>query len=66
MMFMTGASFDDYLTARLCAPVYVFLLCFVCQEVGVRLLNMVADVSKEVNEVFGYADDASSGGEQLG
>ena len=36
------------------------------QGVAERLVDMVADVSKEANEVFGYADDASTGGDQLG
>lgn len=36
------------------------------QGVGERLLDMTADVSREANAVFGYEDDASSGGEQLG
>eukprot|EP00903_Cladosiphon_okamuranus_P015357 g14183.t1 len=36
------------------------------REVGMRLLEMTAEVSIEVNQVFGYADDAASGGEQLG
>lgn len=31
-----------------------------------RLLDMVGDVSREANEVFGYADDAATGGQQLG
>lgn len=31
-----------------------------------RLLDMMADVSREPNEVFGYADDAVTGGQQLG
>ncbi|CBN77901.1 expressed unknown protein [Ectocarpus siliculosus] len=35
-------------------------------EVGMRLLDMMADVSREPNEVFGYADDAVTGGQQLG
>ncbi|CAM9542434.1 unnamed protein product [Scytosiphon promiscuus] len=36
------------------------------KEVGMRLLGMMADVSKEANEVFGYVDNAASGGDQLG
>ncbi|CAM9303760.1 unnamed protein product [Ectocarpus sp. 13 AM-2016] len=36
------------------------------REVGMRLLDMMADVSREPNEVFGYADDAVTGGQQLG
>lgn len=36
------------------------------QEVAGRLLDMTADVSKEANQVFGYADDAASMGKQLG
>lgn len=39
---------------------------FSYQGVAERLVDMVADVSKEANEVFGYADDASTGGDNLG
>ena len=36
------------------------------QGVADRLVDMVADVSKKANEVFGYADNANIGGDQLG
>lgn len=52
--------------ACLVTIVLVLLGSFCAQEVGVRLLEMTAEVSREANQVFRYADDAASGGEQLG